>query len=135
VKPVLLIFTDFYADKPSKPFVRIPTSVAKGDSVTLECQTSSLGNISLLMLCFVSSCLPLSYFIHVNNCSTMCVLEFLSTTFVTVPYNLKIILILVDARKCAHFTCGVVTVDCLDEAVMRCLCVTTCNVYLNSVFS
>jgi len=33
----------FYADKPSKPVVKVPLAVVKGDSVTLECVTSSLG--------------------------------------------------------------------------------------------
>jgi len=34
-----------YVDKPSKPVVKIPPAAVKGDSITLECVTSSLGKI------------------------------------------------------------------------------------------
>ena len=33
----------YHADKPSKPVVKVPLVAVKGDSVTLECVTSSLG--------------------------------------------------------------------------------------------
>ena len=49
-----VVLTVFDTDKPSKPSVRIPAAVVKGDAVTLECVTTSLGtltNINTIIFC------------------------------------------------------------------------------------
>ena len=88
-----MLLTVFDADKPSKPSVRIPAAVVKGDTVTLECVTVSFGNkrynllLSYLMfryikLCSIALCHPA--LLHVNSLKSKC--------FMSAPFWRKVIL-------------------------------------------